>query len=129
MYSLKPDHRIADAHMGQDSAFVSEDDVNRVISMGGTANGERWLGELTDGEISPRSEDLRSCHIALSKHSSTRIDRRDLAMDGWIAGSEIRAFAHDFVARVVHDDGAICGEGAGAALLEERFVGLGWVRQ
>jgi hypothetical protein len=33
MYSLKPDQRIAEAHIGHDSAFVSTASVSRILGI------------------------------------------------------------------------------------------------
>jgi hypothetical protein len=42
----------------------------------------------------------------------------------WISSPEIGASTDYFVAGVVDDDGAVCGERTGAGLFEEGFVGL-----
>jgi hypothetical protein len=46
----------------------------------------------------------------------------------WITSAEVGTSTDDFIACVVYDDGAIGGERAWAALLEECFVCLSMVR-
>lgn len=78
MYSLKPDQRIAEAHMGQDSAFVSKLSVSIDEDC---ERGDERLSGLTNGEVGPRGEDFCGRHVTSCEDGRASVDCGDLAVD------------------------------------------------
>jgi hypothetical protein len=133
MYSLKPDQRIADAHIGHDSAFVSTRSVSgelgagrRAVQMDNSAHAAkisvavmlRAAKTAVQALIADISPWILRCMISVwTKPLKARVLR-------WVASAEVCASAYYLVGSVVHDDGSIGSERTGTALLEESLVCL-----